>query len=747
MVADIEDLKVFGVHGPSSAAQGSYIDYIKRDKDTALDAALTEARSGGRRVVLIVGDSAAGKSRSAAEAVRRDPILRHRRLVVPLSDGGLPQLAKADLWQDTVLWLDDLDKYLARGLDLGTLRRILGDDPTVVVVATMRTSQLELRQVGLADPAWWFLTDSSEVTQVDLEASFSDDERQAASARISDDKLLRALDDGVGLGEWLVAGPELMKKLDNDAGLNRAFADTIIAWYHTGLDQPLAKKDARRLWADTLPPMLRQGLLKRKPAEQKGLFKQASAWACQPVLDRQFSEQALVTKSPSGGYVAHDYVVDQTARNSHGRATPDAVWQHALMVAATGRDPYEILRRLFAVGNAAWKEQAFEFALNAMHIIAQAGDLNFRLTAAALFGEGSILYETGRHEEAIRAYDDMLARFGDSGDESVRHLVVMALVHKAAALGKMDKSRAAVRVYDQAVARFGDAPEPALREWVAEALVSKGAILGQFGQPKAAIAIADKVAARFGDAPEAALRGHVAQALYNKGVSLGQLGLSEDVVGAFDEVVARFGDAPEAALRERVATALVSMGYVLGQHDRAEDAIAAFDEVAARFSDAPEPAVREQLARALISKGRMLDGLSRSEDAVGAFDEVVARFGDVPDAALREHVGTALVNKGIILGRLHLFDKAVGAFDEVVARFGDAPEAALREAVGKALVNKGVALDRLCRLSDAVAALDEMMARLGDAPEPALRNLVVLAQQMKSEIEQGRGFLFPGEHD
>ncbi len=49
-------------------------------------------------------------------------------------------------WQDTVLWLDDPDKYLARGLDLGTLGRVLGDDPTVVVMATMRTSQLEARR-------------------------------------------------------------------------------------------------------------------------------------------------------------------------------------------------------------------------------------------------------------------------------------------------------------------------------------------------------------------------------------------------------------------------------------------------------------------------------------------------------------------------------------------------------------------------------------------------------------------------
>src|SRR5262249_49492635 len=148
LVTDAENTRIFGVHVPSSrAARGALIGYVNRDKDPQLDTAVTEARSGGRRIVLVTGDSAAGKSRSAAEALRRDQVVRGWRLIVPLSDGGLTYLATADLgWQDTVLWLDDLDKYLAHGLDLGTVRRVLGDDPTIVVMATMRTSQLQARQ-------------------------------------------------------------------------------------------------------------------------------------------------------------------------------------------------------------------------------------------------------------------------------------------------------------------------------------------------------------------------------------------------------------------------------------------------------------------------------------------------------------------------------------------------------------------------------------------------------------------------
>ncbi len=332
-VADVEDLRAFGVHSSPVSGPSRYPGYVPRDKDSDLDTALADARAGGCRIVLVVGDSAAGKTRSACEALGRDQVLRGWRMVVPLADCGLSRLVNADLgWRDTVLWLDDLDKYLGRGLDLGTLRRVL-DAGNVVVVATMRRSQLQARQSELADPAWAFLTDDAQVTRVDLDAALSDRELQAAYAEFSDRALLSALEEGVGLGEWLVAGPELMKKLSSAAGLSRAFADTVIAWYRTGLQQPLAEEDARQLWSDTLPPSRRQRLLKRALADQVTLFQKSSDWACKPVISRDLYEQALVTRS-ANGYIAHDFVVDRVVRDPQRPAIPDPIWHHALQVAA-----------------------------------------------------------------------------------------------------------------------------------------------------------------------------------------------------------------------------------------------------------------------------------------------------------------------------------------------------------------------------------------------------------------------------
>jgi hypothetical protein len=109
--------------------------YVPRDKDAEVDAALTR---GG--LVLLVGDPTAGKSRAAYEAVRR--LSDNRLLLVPLHRGSLRRLLDGGVrFGAVVVWLDDLERYLGGtdGLDVGLLRRLVGDGSHgVVVVAVNR---------------------------------------------------------------------------------------------------------------------------------------------------------------------------------------------------------------------------------------------------------------------------------------------------------------------------------------------------------------------------------------------------------------------------------------------------------------------------------------------------------------------------------------------------------------------------------------------------------------------------------
>ena len=140
--------------------------------------------------------------------------------------------------------------------------------------------------------------------------------------------LRAALNDGVGLGEWLVAGPQLMKKLRDSRGpdgMYGLFADLVIAWYRTGLNQPLDEPATKRLWLETLPTAAQQRLIALGNDHTEALFSKASAWACEKVIGRELYEQAIITRT-AGGYEAHDYVVDQTMRDGRRAAVPDPLW-------------------------------------------------------------------------------------------------------------------------------------------------------------------------------------------------------------------------------------------------------------------------------------------------------------------------------------------------------------------------------------------------------------------------------------
>ena len=96
-------------------------------------------------------------------------------------------------------------------------------------------------------------------------------------------------------------------------------------------------------------------------------------------------------------------------------------------------------------------------------------------------------------------------RFGAATELALRDPVANALFNKGFSLGALDRSEEAIAAYDEVVARFGAATELSLREQVAKALVNKGFRLGALGQNEEAIAVYDDVVARLGAATELAL--------------------------------------------------------------------------------------------------------------------------------------------------------------------------------------------------------------------------------------------------
>ena len=86
-------------------------EYVPRDVDSAEFGVRARVAAAAQRggFVLLTGGSSVGKTRCAAEAVRA--LLPDWWLVHPAGPGEVTELAAAP-WPRTVLWLDELQRYL-----------------------------------------------------------------------------------------------------------------------------------------------------------------------------------------------------------------------------------------------------------------------------------------------------------------------------------------------------------------------------------------------------------------------------------------------------------------------------------------------------------------------------------------------------------------------------------------------------------------------------------------------------------
>jgi len=343
--------------------------------------------------------------------------------------------------------------------------------------------------------------------------------------------------------------------------------------------------------------------------------------------------------------------------------------------------------------------------------------------ARALFNKGATLGKMDNHVDEIKAYDEVVDRFGEDTDTELRIRVAMALYNKGVALGKMDNTDEEIKAYDEVVERFEDDTDTELRIRVANALYNKGATLGKMDNHVDEIKAYDEVVERFGEDTETELRIQVAKALYNKGVTLGKIEEYDEAIKVYDEVVDRFGEDTETELRIQIAMALFSKGVALGKMDNTDEEIKAYDEVVERFEDDTDTELRIQVAKALYNKGVTLGEMGKHGDAFKVFEEVVERFGEDTDTELRIQVASALYNKGVTLGEMDNHVDEIKAYDEVVERFGEDTDTELRIQVAKALYYKGITFFDQNRLEEAYSAYCSAWGYRDDIDEELFNDL------------------------
>jgi tetratricopeptide (TPR) repeat protein len=191
-VAGVPQLGEFGARRSRTDVEAygdPYYPYMPRERDAVLRAALDRRTAGtDRRALVLVGDAAAGKSRTLTEALRHHPVLSGWRLLKPHRTADLRQVVRLAA-RGGVVWLDDINTYTT-GLDptqLDAAVRALETTPGVVMAGTLRTDQLRsLQDRPELRVTWEVLTDNRLVELVTLESELSAAEAETWYRRAAD---------------------------------------------------------------------------------------------------------------------------------------------------------------------------------------------------------------------------------------------------------------------------------------------------------------------------------------------------------------------------------------------------------------------------------------------------------------------------------------------------------------------------------------------------------------------------------
>ncbi|MFD3510074.1 tetratricopeptide repeat protein [Nocardia sp. NPDC058666] len=366
--------------------------YLPRTGDQ-VDSRLESALALGQ-LVLLVGPSKAGKTRTMFEVVRRG--LSDARVVVPLP-GAIVQLAKhpriSDSSDPLVIWLDDLQRFVTHDAPLTPklLRRLLSRKGRTVVVSTLRTTERDrLRaDAGELNRETRLLLEQS--CEISLDHSSADEtERSNAAALYPEERLAVH-----GIGEVLAGARELLQRYDDardsDGVVQHAVIRTVIDWARVGRPEPIPES----LLAELVP----RTLLEIRPDLDVTDNDVVAAIMAARKPPAGVGRIAPILRSATGdarGYRPFDYLLAaDDGQSRKPRSISDFMWQ----VAVQSEDSGTVL----AVGITAYQRGNTSASAQA---IRRAADLGLPL---AINNLGAISEQAGEVGEAEQYYRDAAA--------------------------------------------------------------------------------------------------------------------------------------------------------------------------------------------------------------------------------------------------------------------------------------------------------------------------------------------------
>jgi tetratricopeptide (TPR) repeat protein len=687
-------------------------EYVRREIDAELRGAIEAALTGERWMLVLVGASKVGKSRTLYEALSACSAATRLQVVAPADGGALrslldPGRPMATRPKQAVLWLDDLEPFLAQGVTLQMLQEWRSRRPGWIVAATYGGKGSELVAEAATGGLKTLAADILQhARQIPLHST-SNQETDSLRGRLSDADL-----DAVrrhGLAAFFVAGPALQRKLaskrhalgEPECPEGVAVVRAAVDWARCGRTDPIGRDTLRALW----PDFLQAGT---PPNDDR--FAIGLEWALRPVA------ATIALLQDDHGYQAYDYAIRLVNEQPAVGPPRGAVWTAAIGTATA--------EEAAAVAVAAYAYSRLDETVAALQRAKDSS--NFILASWAKTNLGGALGTLGRLQEALTVSQQVIDDYGDDPDPWLRERVVKALNNVGVTLGKLGYPQEALAAYQQVFDDYGDDPSPVMREQVAGALNGRGSALAELARMEEALAVFRQVIDDYGDDPNPGLSKAVARALSNRAGALGQLGRLQEALAVSQQVIDDYGG--DAGQREQVFRALFNRAGALAKLGFTREALVAYQQVIDDCGDGNNSDVRELAANALDNRGAVLRELGRTAEALAAFQQVIDDYCDDPDPGLRELVANALNNQSVALRELGRTQEALAVHQKVIDDYGDDPNPRLGERVARALNNRGVVLmDELGSLEEALALFQQIIDNYGDDPNLGMRERVAMA--------------------
>lgn len=402
-VSEIDPYNTLGLPVPAVGAAPSQLGelrpsklfpYVGRDIDGLLQE-FTRRHS----FVLLIGESKAGKTRSAYEAALAT--WPNRRIIVSRRDdpGGLTAMMDQEGTRlremPILLWLDDIEDFLQPdGLSTQLLDRLQAGIPDLRVLATI-TTRAHREISGVANS----MTDSrSEALRrfVSLRVPLlpTDKEREEFHRQYPAQSLTG------GFGEHFIAAHELVRRFEDGNGgcphehtgvtcpVSRALVEAAVDWRRAGMVRPIPEDLLKLLYAVYAQ--------KHRPSVEltDEHYESAIRWAINPIASHiALLERVIVhpqdTVSISIGFRPFDYIVDYVDAN--GQPLEVAAWDILIENLA----PSELNR----VAQSAYTRNAADIARRAWERAVESNDSDALPEAAVNLG---VLYDRERQTEKAR---------------------------------------------------------------------------------------------------------------------------------------------------------------------------------------------------------------------------------------------------------------------------------------------------------------------------------------------------------